>query len=171
MFKKVLTYAGDPIFSADPIRCQFLSDFPGEERGFLSFILRNDGDDLRCQESGSAASGRFRTNDPCALKPTQNLTDAAIGDLYKTHSYPACSCKCVKVPQSKFTFSILEISQGLTPSVASSIISLRLWTGRGRPLRNTPPSWFKLPSSEHHPCVNIITVSFAHLWRTGSYFC
>lgn len=125
--KQVLTYAGDSIFSAHSIRCQFLSDFPGEECGFLSFILRYDGDDFRSQESGSAASSSFRANDPCALKPAQNLTDAAIGDLYRTHSYYRVSRYVVQERGiSEFTFSILEISHGLTPSVASSIISFRL---------------------------------------------
>lgn len=40
------------------------------------------------------------------------------------------------------TCSILEMSQGRAPECASSTIFCRVWSGRGRPLTNTPPSWF-----------------------------
>lgn len=142
----VLTYTRDFISSADSICRQFLSDLPSEQCGVLPLVLRYDGDDVRSQESGSAAPRCFRTNDPCALKPTQNLTNAAVGDLTEHTVTPACRYSHkhkehkVKVGILLNTFSILEISHGLTPSVASSTINLRLQTGRGRPFRNTPPS-------------------------------
>ena len=37
------------------------------------------------------------------------------------------------------------MSQGLMPSCASSTILSLMWLGRGRPLTNTPPSWFTSP--------------------------
>lgn len=86
----VLTYTRDFISSADSICRQFLSDLPGEQCGVLPLVLRYDGDDVRSQESGSAASRCFRTNDPCALKPAQNLTYAAVGDLTEHTVTPAC---------------------------------------------------------------------------------
>lgn len=149
----VLTHTRDFISSADWIRRQFLSDLPGEQCGVLPLVLRYDGDDVRSQESGSAASRCFRTNDPCALKPAQNLTNAAVGDLTEHTVTPTCRYSHRNTRwrwefySIGYTFSILEISHGLTPSFASSTINLRLQTGRGRPFRNTPPSWFTLPSS------------------------
>lgn len=146
----VVTYTGDCISSADSICRQFLSDLPGEQCGVLPLVLRYDGDDVRSQESGSAASRCFGTNDPCALKPAQNLTNAAVGDLTEHRVTPACIYGHKHIVKFRIwlnTLSILEISHGLTPSVASSTINLRLQTGRGRPFRNTPPSWFTLPSS------------------------
>lgn len=144
------TYTRDFISSADSICRQFLSDLPGEQCGVLPLVLRYDGDHIRSQESGSAASSRFRTDDACALKPAQNLTNAAVGDLTEHTVTPACRYTHKHMVKGRIlliTFSILEISHGLTPSVASSTINLRLQTGRGRPFRNTPPSWFTLPSS------------------------
>lgn len=43
------------------------------------------------------------------------------------------------------TRSCLDITQGLTPAPAISTIFRRMWLGSGRPLINTPPSWFTLP--------------------------
>ena len=44
------------------------------------------------------------------------------------------------------TRSWREMSHGLTPSWASSTIRRRIAFGRGRPLTNTPPSWFTSPN-------------------------
>ena len=43
------------------------------------------------------------------------------------------------------TLSCLLITHGLTPAAAISMILRRMWLGRGRPLMNTPPSWFIRP--------------------------
>ncbi len=43
------------------------------------------------------------------------------------------------------TLSCLEMSHGLTPLWASSTILWRTTSGKGRPLTNTPPSWFTPP--------------------------
>ena len=40
------------------------------------------------------------------------------------------------------TWRILDMSQGRAPEWASSTIFCRVESGRGRPLTNTPPSWF-----------------------------
>lgn len=40
------------------------------------------------------------------------------------------------------TWSILEMSQGRAPEWASSTIFCLVESGKGRPLTNTPPSWF-----------------------------
>ena len=40
------------------------------------------------------------------------------------------------------TWRILEISQGLAPECASSMIFCRVESGSGRPFTYTPPSWF-----------------------------
>lgn len=40
------------------------------------------------------------------------------------------------------TWSILEMSHGLAPECASSTIFCLVESGKGRPLTNTPPSWF-----------------------------
>ena len=47
------------------------------------------------------------------------------------------------------TRSCLLITQGRIPAAAISIIFSLMWFGRGRPLMNTPPSWFTLPCPEN----------------------
>lgn len=43
------------------------------------------------------------------------------------------------------TRSWRDMTQGLTPAAAISTIFSRMWLGSGRPLMNTPPSWFMRP--------------------------
>lgn len=42
-----------------------------------------------------------------------------------------------------------EMTHGRTPAAAISTIFRRMWFGRGRPLMNTPPSWFTRPWPSH----------------------
>ena len=57
------------------------------------------------------------------------------------------------------TRSWREMTQGRTPWWAISTIWWRMWLGRGRPLMNTPPSWFTrpCPSGEETGQEDVIT--------------
>ena len=43
------------------------------------------------------------------------------------------------------TLSCLEMTHGLTPAAAISMILSLMWLGRGRPLMKTPPNWLTRP--------------------------
>ena len=51
--------------------------------------------------------------------------------IFETHPWLTRSCR--------------EMTQGLTPEAAISMILSRMWFGNGRPLMKTPPSWFTRP--------------------------
>jgi len=65
------------------------------------------------------------------------------------------------------TWRIREMSQGRAPEWANSTIFWRVWSGRGRPLTNTPPSWFTplWPGVLGYSC-NISSTATEH-WRGG----
>lgn len=54
------------------------------------------------------------------------------------------------------TWRILEISQGRAPEWASSTIFCLVESGRGRPLTNTPPSWFTPLWPVHSHIIRVI---------------
>lgn len=81
----------------------------------------------------------------------------------------------ILLTQPLLTWRILLISQGRAPEWANSTIFLRVDSGRGRPLTNTPPSWFTplCPIRNRRDrvmwgsAVSHTTSSYAWLWITS----
>lgn len=145
------TYAGH--FGAAYSRCcQAFSNFPGENCWVFQLAPDYRGDDAGGEEPRSASSNSFRLEEAGATVPAQDLTDAPVGHL-KDAAESTVTCVfivCAYLPLTLNmiicdTRSILEIWLGRTPSEASSIIFLRLDSGRGLPLRKLPPNWLILP--------------------------
>lgn len=68
------------------------------------------------------------------------------------------------------TRSCRDMTQGRTPAAAISTIFSRIWLGSGRPLMNTPPSWFIRP----WPTINnergvLIVVRLRHSCEWGEH--
>lgn len=70
---------------ANALSCQLLAYFPGEDGRVVPLALDDFSDDLRGEESRSAASDGLRVDLSRLIKPAQNLTDAAIGHLLKAY--------------------------------------------------------------------------------------
>ena len=66
------------------------------------------------------------------------------------------------------TLSWREMTQGLTPAAAISMILSLMWFGRGRPLMKTPPSWLTRPWPEDSQrclvaCLSALEESFSRI--------
>lgn len=146
-----ITYTRNVVVRADALLQQPVADLPGEDRGTLALVRRDLGDDFgggdaRLGAADGAWSDGARLVVPAPVHD-QNIALKLAPDTYlprilDTHPLDTCRMR--------------EISQGRAPEWASSTIFCLVESGRGRPLTNTPPSWFTpLCPAHSHATVRI----------------
>lgn len=151
------TYTGDVVVGAYSFLKQSISNLPSEYGGTLTLVRGDFRDHFGGGHSrfGTAYCTRsYRTRlvvpkteknnqrprslyllikEKTAGTSTHNNTKSYINQIYLPRildTHPLETCR------------ILDISHGRAPEWANSTIFCLVESGRGRPLTNTPPSWF-----------------------------